>query len=350
MKRIPVYFGFVGAVFAAAAAIVLYTLFSFNYFGRVEHAFEGSCAPVAGVAGPEDLQIDRVRRRAVISSYDRRAEDARGAIYVFDLDDPLSAEGWRDRTGGAPKDFAPVGLSYYEDGDVRRLFVVNAAAQSVELYDVAENGDLAHLETFAERRLTSPNDVAAVGPRAFYVTNDVEGGRDGPLASLQFLARIGSGRILYFDGVAWRTAAEGLRFANGVGLSPDGARAYATETAGETLLVYDRDIDSGVLHLAETVRMNAAPDNINVDEMGVLWIAAHPKPLAIPRLRRDPKARAPSLVLRYRDAPALGAEAAAIYADEGGELSAASAAARFRETMLIGAVFEDKFLICELPD
>lgn len=352
MKRISVLFGIAAIALVGASALVLFTLVSFNYFGRVEHNFDGSCTPVAGVAGPEDLQIDRRRRIAFISSFDRRAtkKDTRGAIYVFPLDDPLSAEGWRDRTDGAPAAFVPVGLSYYEDANVRRLFVVNAAASSVELYDVKANGDLVHLETFTERRLTSPNDVAAVGPRAFYVTNDVENGRDGPLSALLFLARIGSGRILYFDGTAWRVAAEGLRFANGIALSPDGTRLYAAETSGEALRLYDRNPQNGVLRQSGIVRMKAALDNINVDESGALWIAAHPKPLVIPRIARDAQARAPSLVLRFEDAPPLGGAPRAVYSDDGGELSAATAAARFGDTMLIGALYEDKFLICRLSD
>lgn len=323
---------------------------SFHQFDKVAVAFDGRCAPLSEIAGPEDIQIDPARRRAYVSSLDRRSPGAaRGAILAFAIDDPLAEDAWRDRTGGAPARFEPLGLYFYEDESVRRLFVVNAAAKSVELFDVAENGDLAHLESFAERRLTSPNDVVAVGPRAFYVTNDVEPGRASLLGRLHFLFRIRSGRVLYFDGVSWRVAAENISFANGIAMSPDGARLYIGETAASALRVYARDAATGTLALEKMVEMGAGVDNINVDGHGALWIGAHPKPLKLPAYIRDPDGKLPSLVLRYDESVGGRTRPAPVYADDGSELSAATTAARLGQTLLIGALLENKLLICTLP-
>lgn len=351
MKRI---LGWIlAAAVAVAGVIAAWTLLvgSFNQFGEVERNFAGSCSPVTGVAGPEDLQIDPTTRLAFISSLDRRMAGSgeRGAIYAIALDDPLDTDGWRDRTRGVPERFEPMGLHFFQDGDVRRLFVVNAATSSVELYDVARNGDLSHLESLAERRLTSPNNVVGVGPRAFYVSNDVEAGRDTLMGRLHFLARVASGRIMYFDGASWRIAAEGLRFANGVAVSPDGGRLYVAETSSATLRVYARDVETGMLEWRRTAPMPAAIDNINVDQGGVLWIGAHAKPLALARYRREETGRLPSLVIRYDPSSEGRATAVPVYADDGGEISAASAAARLGSTLLIGALLEKKFLICDLP-
>lgn len=352
MKRFIVLVGLPAFIIFGSAAAGLLVLQSFNQFDGVERSFGGRCTPVFGIAGPEDLQIDHRRSLAYISSFDRRAsgDGRRGAIYAFALDDVLNEDAWRDRTGGALPAFEPVGLSYYEDETVRRLFVVNAAAPSVELFDIADNGDLEHIETFAERRLTSPNDVVAVGPRAFYVTNDIGTGRKGALAAFLFLTRAGAGQVLYHDGVVWRIAAQDLRFANGVNVSHDGARLYVAETAGGSLRIFDRDPETGLLEPRQTVAMDAALDNIDIDETGALWIAAHPKPLVLWRLLKDQEARAPSLILRYEDDQAQAAGPETIYADDGGELSAATVAARQGKTMLVGALYEDKFLICRLAD
>lgn len=330
---------------AAAGAAVLLTLNGFHHFDDIDRAFAGQCAPVTGIAGPEDIEVDGKRRRAFITSLDRRAEDARGAIHLFDLDDPLRAGAWRDMTEGVPAAFRPLGVDYYEDGDIRRLFVVNEANNGVELFDVDPDGGLVHLETFMERRLTSPNDVVAAGPRSFYVTNDVKPGRRTPVAALHFLMRATSGEVLYTDGNSWRVAADNLRFANGVAVSPDGERLYVAETAGSALRIYDRDPETGILTLAETVRLSAAPDNVTVDEAGAVWIGAHPKPLTTPRHRANPQARAPSEVIR------LGPEGApqTIYRDDGTEISASTTAARLGRLLVIGALYEDKFLICDLP-
>lgn len=336
------------AVLLGAGAAAGLRLREFNQFTPVEPVALARCQPVKGIAGPEDIEIDEDGGRAFISSLDRRSDAAkgvRGAIHVFNVDDPLSASGWRDRTGGAPEAFRPYGLSYFEEGETRRLFVVNEAANAVELYEVAGNGDLNHLETFAERRLTSPNNVVAVGPRQFYVTNDVRPGRNAPIANLHFLMNIGSGEIFYVDGDVWRVAAEGLRFANGLALSKDGLTLYAAETAGNALKVYDRDPQTGILALSKTIALGASPDNINVDGAGAVWVGALPKPLAVPRLARDADATAPSEVLR------IGPDGAAhtVYRNDGGEHSAVTVAARVRNKLLIGALYEEKFLFCELP-
>lgn len=341
MRFLPVLLGLL-LLAGGAGALRLYSL---NQFAAIEPAPLAGCAPVAGIAGPEDIDIDEARGRAFISSLDRRADGARGAIHVFDLADPLADTGWRDRTGGVPEEFRPLGLDYYEDGDTRRLFVVNEAGPSVELFDVAGNGDLLHLETFSERRLTSPNSVAAAGPRAFYVTNDVRAGRDGLLSNFYFLLNIGAGEVFHVHGSAWSVAAEGLRFANGAALSRDGARLYVAETAGQALKVYDRDAATGILALAHTVPLDAAPDNLSLDAAGALWIAALPKPLAVPRLKTDASATAPSAVLKMDS----DLSATTVYRNDGAELSAATVAAPAGDKLLIGALYERKFLICDLP-
>lgn len=333
-------------VLACVAGAGTLFLISFLSGGDATKApFNGTCTPVSGIAGPEDAQIDAFSRRAYISTFDRASGDKRGGVYLFSLDDPL-ADSWRDRTGGAPTKLDPVGLSLYEDGSVRRLFVANAAAKTVELYDIEGEGDLRYIETFAERRLTSPNDVVAVGPRAFYVSNDVEPGRDNILGAAHYLFRAGSGRIMHYDGVSWRVAADGLRFAAGLALSLDGKRLYATETAAATLSIFDRDKTTGNLTLARMVRLGAAADNINVDPTGTLWIGAQPKTLLPPSKTAS---GAGSIVFGYDDMRDIPSKPIAIFNDSGGQIAAATVAARLGRTLLVGSPVEKKFLICDVP-
>jgi len=331
----------IGLIGAAA----LWTLFSFNHFSAVTRDFAGRCAPVSGVAGPEDMAVDRASGRVFISSLDRRAEDARGAIHIFDPADPLAAAGWRDMTGGAPAAFEPLGLDYFEADGVRRLFVVNAVNNAVEIFDVAEDGALTHLDTKAERRLTSPNSVAAVGVDKFYVTNDIKAGRQSALGTAQFLLRGAEGDVLYFDGVAWSVSATGLRFANGVVVSDDGARLYVAETTGKSVRIFNRDGASGALSDYDKAATPFAPDNLTIDASGALWVAGLPKPLTLPRHGSNPAALAPSAVLRIDETGAT-----TVYRDDGSELSASTVAARIGDALLIGALYEQKFLLCDLPE
>ena len=339
-------------VFVFFLGFGLLRLNAFNHFDKIEERFAGSCVPVTGVAGPEDLQIDPALRRAFVSSLDRRAlrrgDEIRGAILSVNLDDPLDMSGWRDRTKGVPKAFEPVGLHYYIGEGVRRLFVVNAATNSVELYDVTGVGDLVHLQTFTERRLTSPNDVVAVGPRAFYVTNDLEPGREKFLGRLHFLGQVGSGQVLFFNGTAWRVASDGLRFANGINVNISGDRLYVAETAGAALKIYDRDKKNGVLRLDKTVSLDFAPDNINVDSAGALWIGGMQKPLAFLAHSRDPDNKAPSAIVRFMDQPGADAPPDIIFSDRGKRISAASAAAHLDNKLIVGAVLDERYLLCDM--
>ncbi|MEL7487207.1 MAG: SMP-30/gluconolactonase/LRE family protein [Pseudomonadota bacterium] len=346
------------ALFLTAAAIgaVLWTLYSFNHFSRVENDFSGVCAPVSGVPGPEDIHIDHAAGRAFVSSLDRRAltrgERVRGAIYSVNLSDPLDASGWVDRTRGAPEAFQPAGLYYYRDATHRRLFAVNAANKSIEVFDVAADGDLTHLETLAERRLTAPNDIVAVGPRAFYVTNGGETDRDSLMGRFEYWRRAAAGGVLYFNGTAWRSAANGLRFADGVNVNADATRLYVAETAGKAVKEFVRDPDSGALTYLRETPLSFAPNNISVDVDGALWVAGAPKPLAVAAHRRIEDRTAPSAASRLRlageGAPATETEIEPVFVDRGETISGATIAARFRDTLVIGAPMENKFLLCSL--
>ncbi|WDI31419.1 SMP-30/gluconolactonase/LRE family protein [Hyphococcus flavus] len=334
----------VGLVVLAGGVVAL-NLRSFNHFSSIEPAPLASCLPVTGIPGPEDIRVDQRRQQAFISSLDRRAEDARGAIHVFDLSDPLASNGFRDRTMGVPEAFRPLGIDYYEDGETRRLFVVNDAGPSVEVYDVLENGDLEHLDTFSERRLNSPNSVAATSARSFYVTNDVRPGRKARIASLHFLMRTGSGDVYFVDGAIWKHVAEGLRFANGIALGPDGESVYVAETSGKAVQVFRRDPASGSLTPANTINLKSSPDNVSVDSSGKVWVGALPKPLRLPALAKSPSATAPSEVLVIGE----DGEPVTVYRNEGDELSASTVAAPADGKLLIGTVYDEKFLLCDLP-
>ena len=329
----------------AAGAAVLLTLNGFNHFGRVTHQFAGVCTPVSGIAGPEDMAIDRARGRVFISSLDRRNAEARGAIHLFDPDDPLAAGGWRDITGGEPAMFEPLGLSYYQNGELRRLFVVNAANNAVEVFDAAEDGALTHLRTMTERRMTSPNNIVAVGPLQFYVTNDTKAGRNSLAGQVDFLTRAAKGEVLYFDGVAWRVAASGLRFANGIALAQDGLELHVAETAGRAVKTFARTPANGSLKPVRSILTPSSPDNLTVDAKGAIWVAGHPKPLVLPWHVADVKTHAPSSVMRITDS-----DVSTVYSDDGTELSASSAAIRLGDALMIGALLEQKFLLCDLPE
>jgi arylesterase/paraoxonase len=94
-------------------------------------------------------------------------------------------------------------------------------------------------------------------------------------------------------------------------------------------------------------------DNLDVDEEGNIWVAGHPKLLTYVKHSKEPDHRAPSQVLRL--VPESGSDdgettfrVEEVYLDAGDELSASSIAARHESRLLIGAVFGDHFLDCQM--
>lgn len=340
MRRAAVGVVAIGLALAGGAAIYS-SLRSFNFFDHHPVAALGYCSPVSGIDAPSDIAVIPGARRAFVSSLGAARSD-RGSLYLLSIADPLDDAGWRDRSGDGPSDFKPMGISYFEAGDVRRLFVANATTRSVELFDVDADGDLIHIETVTDPRFTRLSDVAAVGPRSFYVTNEADADRRSIWGRLAFLTRAATGRIYYFDGVAVSLGAEGLRSASGLAIASNGDRAYVSEAAGPSIAVFDRHTQSGSLNLSRTDRLSASPQRLTIAPDGAVLVAAQPKPLTRALFGALGVERSPSVVIRYVD----GLPLTEIFSDPGERMAGSTVAAIDGADLLIAAPTEQRLLIC----
>lgn len=327
----------------------------------VEPRFPGACRAVPGVPGPEDITFDPESGYAYVSSQHRRAavegRPVPGAIYRYRPGDPGSL---LNLTPEAGVDFRPHGISLVTGpGGRKRLFVVNHPGgnlfdrrkdwpadeprHTVEVFDLA--GDrLVHVATHADPSMHHPNDIAAVDFRRFYVTND-HGSEPGLRRTIEDWLRMPWADVVYFDGVDYTIAADGLSYANGINLSPDRNTVYVAETTHNRLRIYDRDAATGALAERERIDLAFGVDNIEVDpENGDLWLAGHPKLLDFLRHARDAGAPSPSMASVLRFDPRLNHQL--LYADPGAMLSGASVASPAGDYVLIGAVFAPHFVEC----
>lgn len=307
----------------------------------------GQCQALTIAPGTEDVTIDPATGLVFVSTDDRRTGE-RGGIYAFDINDPASL---REISADAPTDFHPHGLSLWTAPDGhQRLFVINHRAgmadgengHTVEIFDVGTDGQLAHAESISHDALLSPNDVLAVGPRSFYATND-RAFHTGMMANLEAYFGLPLSSVSYFDGTQGEIVARGIAYANGINISAYGAEVYVAELLARRVRVYDRDGATGALTANRVLPVPTAPDNIEVDERGDLWIGGHPRVFDFVAHAADASAHAPAHAIRLN--PQTGeSETALLMLD--GTLNASSVAAMRDGVLIVGAVFDDHVLIC----
>ena len=141
---------------------------------------------------------------------------------------------------------------------------------------------------------------------------------------------------------------DSLAYANGIITSPDGRTVYVAATVDQKVFVYDRDLKSGALALRDTIKAGTGVDNIEIDQSGNLWIGCHPKLLTFVKYSKDPNALSPSQVIKVETKASGQYEIKKIYLNNGQPLSGSSVAAVFKDQLLIGSVFDERFLLCRL--
>jgi arylesterase/paraoxonase len=346
--------GIVVIVLVVALSVLWWRFLSAaGYFTAINAEIPADCFAIPSVPGPEDIVIDHASGTAFVAATDRRSlmagKNIRGGIYTMDLNLAREQRQLLPVTASIPEDFRPLGLSLYRGADgARRLFVVNqpaAQAQRVEIFDIAADNMLTHVKSVSDPLLVSLNDVQAVGPDSFYVTNDhitLDRTRN-MLGDILLLRR---GNVAYYDGNSVRIVAGPLAFPDGINISPDGSRVYVGEITGMALHVYTRNAETGDLTASDFTRLGTALDNIDVQPDGALLIAASPKMLRVLKHVEDPAELSPSQIVRIEPKAEGGGRAGTIYLNLGEQVSAASVAAGYKDEMLIGSIFGDRILSC----
>ena len=141
--------------------------------------------------------------------------------------------------------------------------------------------------------------------------------------------------------------ASGIAVANGIQPAADGKTLFVAASLGRELRRYEPDAATGALILRERIPLGTVPDNVERDEHGDLWIGSHPKVLELVRYRNGRAPRAPSQVLRVSRA-AGGWQVDEVLLDSGEGLSASSVAAVAGKRLLVGGIFQPRFLDCAL--
>lgn len=151
--------------------------------------------------------------------------------------------------------------------------------------------------------------------------------------------------VTYFDGTEGHRVAEGLRYANGINLSPDGKTLYVAEVVARRMAVFRIGATPTELTQERTVDVGTGLDNLEWGDDGELWTGAHAHLFDFVDHAKNPDARSPSDVVRINP---LSFVVTPVYRNDGSEISGSSVATVSGKTLLIGPVFEHHLLRCHM--
>ena len=329
--------------------------------------FAGTCEPVEGLIGAEDITIDHARKYAFISADDRRAniagQPALGAIYGLDLSNPkakprllFKGQPSEGISKGPVDDFHPHGISlYHDDNGQRSLFVVNhpnSGPQQINIFDISDDNSMNHRASIGYPDLVSPNDLIAVGPSQFYVTNDHAYAPGNPMQLIEDYLGLPLSNVSYYDGTHGSIVATGLRYANGITATNNLKTFYVSHATGRKISVYNRDSNTNKLIKQSDIAVKFGPDNLEWGPQNNLWVAGHPRLFDFLAHTNNAGNNSPSQVVKI-NLNSTQPVTSNIYLSMGADISGATVAAVYddpngKEAMLIGSVYEPRILRCQL--
>lgn len=312
--------------------------------------FDGSCQTVSLDQNAEDVRIDP-SNGLVYLTYGTGRIGTPGTVMLVDPN--AAAPHVRAALASDPSSFSPSGLSLYApETGAKRLFVTSRTrpgSHYVQIFTQSPTGAFTPFETIRDRLLWSPTAIVAVGPRQFYVVNQLGFRRalNGEKANVGDRLRGNESTVVYYDGEKMKIVASRLSLAAGMALSHDGRTAYVAESAAGRLAVFDRDAGTGALTRKGEIDVHGAPQNVAVGGDGSLWVSVLPHAMGFMDFLRNQDERAPTRVVKVTPDAATDKQVEEIYVNDGKELSAGTVAApRGGGQFVMGSRTDKKLLMC----
>ena len=336
------------------AVIILIFLFVANifvstgYFRTIENKFEGRIIKKIHLPGAEDIVVVRKDSFAIVSSTKGRAlpkiNIETGGLYYIDLKDKnykpiLLTENFK-------KQFAPHGISIFKKDSSYTIAAINHTEEGeyIEIFNL-KNEKLTHQKSLENELIFSPNDLVLLDENRFYFSNDHKY-KDGLMRLAEDYLGLSISNVVYFDGNNYTEVADGIAYANGINFDTKRNLLFVASPRGFLVKVYQKNEDN-TLTFIEDIDCKTGVDNIEFDVDGKLWIGSHPNLLHFAAYAKGDKKTSPSeiITINYRKKGDYSIEQ--VYMEDGTEMSASTVAATLGNTILVGNVMDDKFLILE---
>jgi len=341
----------IGRALATLAIVVLISataraVWSNGVFSSTPVGFLGSCKVAGAVSGVQD--IEAANGTAFVSVSSARGPSADDGIYARPL-----AGGPLRKLAGAPRDFHPRGIGLYRTPDGKGLFLMAVnrrrtgrfSIDSFEVTDPAGTPALVAQGTIEGGMLINPQDVAVASPTTFYVANGTAG--KNPLLHIpQTYGVIPGGNILYFNGMSFSEAVDGLYGTRSLILTGGGTHLVVGGLLSRSLTSFSREPFTGALTEAGSLLLPAGPEKLSLDAQGQLWVAGHANLSDWRDANADPAKRAPSQLFRVSVLNGVPQDKEQVYGNDGRELSGASVGISSDKTLLIGSSLDGRLLDC----
>ncbi len=341
----------IGRAVAMLAIVVLVSataraVWSNGVFSSTPVGFLGSCKVAGTVPGVQD--IEAANGTAFVSVSSARGPSADDGIYAL----PLAGGALRKLAGG-PRDFHPRGIGLYRTPDGKGLFLMAVnkrstgrfSIDSFEVSDPAGTPALVAQGTIEGGMLINPQDVAVASPVSFYVANGTAG--KNPLLHIpQTYGVLPGGNILYFNGMSFSEAVDGLYGTRSLILTGGGTHLVVGGLLSRSLTSFSREPFTGALTEAGNLVLPAGPEKLSLDAQGQLLVAGHANLSDWRAFNADPAKRAPSQLLRVSLLNGVPQEATQVYGNDGSELAGASVGISTDKNLLIGSSLDGRLLNC----
>ncbi|XP_071133500.1 serum paraoxonase/arylesterase 1-like isoform X1 [Mytilus edulis] len=280
---------------------------------------------------------------------------SKGRILTFNLSDPDETLTELVIEPTVPK-FHPVGLSAWEEQSSNKitLFVVNTGfdggvTETIEVFEFKRGiSKLWHIKTISsEGRLM--NDILAISNESFYATQYLEYYNNKYLSPLEIYGMMKLGKVWFYDGHEFKQVISDLGYPNGINASPDLSTIYIAEFWSKQINAFKRQKDNS-LHLMQTLFIDTAPDNIEVDPVtGDLWIGCHARTHLLHKYEEvNGQSWSPSQVLKIKTKNGnLTSDIKEVFLDNGEFCSGSATASYYKGRLLIGTVGTE-LILCDV--